>query len=69
MRHRSAGLSPRELDVLRLVAQGLSNRETAAQLFVSEATVKSHLIHAFGKLGVDSRTAAVAAARSAGLLD
>ena len=69
MRHRSAGLSPRELDVLRLVAQGLSNRETAAQLFVSEATVKSHLIHAFGKLGVDSRTAAVAAARSAGLID
>lgn len=69
MRHRRAGLTPRELDVLRLVADGLSNRDTAARLFVSEATVKSHLIHAFEKLGVDSRTAAVAAARAAGLLE
>ncbi|GMA21490.1 response regulator transcription factor [Arsenicicoccus piscis] len=69
MRNRTAGLSARELDVLRLVAQGLSNRDTAARLFVSEATVKSHLIHVFSKLGVDSRTAAVAAARAAGLID
>lgn len=69
MRNRTAGLSARELDVLRLVAEGLSNRDTAARLFVSEATVKSHLIHVFSKLGVDSRTAAVAAARAAGLID
>ena len=69
MRTRTAGLSERELDVLRLVADGASNKEVARALFVSEATVKTHLNHAFGKLGVDSRTAAVATARSAGLLD
>lgn len=69
IRTRRAGLSDRELDVLRLVADGLSNREIAKTLFVSEATVKTHLNHAFGKLGVDSRTAAVAAARSAGLVE
>lgn len=68
-RTRRAGLSERELDVLRLVAEGLSNREIAKGLFVSEATVKTHLNHAFGKLGVDSRTAAVAAARAAGLVE
>ncbi|WP_101651348.1 response regulator [Brevibacterium ihuae] len=61
-------LSDRELDVLRLVAEGLANREIARRLFVSEATVKTHLVHAFGKLGVESRTAAVAAARRHGLL-
>ncbi|WP_131104429.1 response regulator [Ornithinimicrobium sufpigmenti] len=69
MRVRRAELSPRELEVLRQVAQGRSNREVARELMVSEATVKTHLVHAFGKLGVDSRTAAVAAARRAGLLD
>lgn len=68
MRTRRAGLSDRELEVLRLVAQGLSNREVAKVLFVSEATVKTHLNHAFGKLGVESRTAAVAAGRAAGLI-
>ena len=52
-----------------LGARGLSNREIARQLVVSEATVKTHLNHVFGKLGVDNRTAAVAAARGAGLLD
>lgn len=68
MRTRTADLSARELDVLRLVDRGLSNRQIARELFVSEATVKTHLNHAFGKLRVDSRTAAVAAARNAGLI-
>jgi DNA-binding NarL/FixJ family response regulator len=61
-------VSPREVEVLAEVAAGLSNRAIARKLFVSEATVKSHLVHAFTKLGVDNRTAAVAAARSLGLL-
>ncbi len=58
----------RELDVLVLAADGLSNRQIARQLFVSEATVKTHLVHLFTKLGVESRTAAVAAARARGLI-
>lgn len=61
-------LSDREREVLERVAHGLSNREIARALFVSEATVKTHLVHAFAKLGADSRTAAVAKAREAGLL-
>jgi len=61
-------LSPRELDVLRLVADGAANRRIAQQLVLSEATVKSHLVHIFTKLGVDSRTAAVAVARQQGML-
>lgn len=69
IRTRRAGLSERELEVLRLVASGLSNRSVAKTLFVSEATVKTHLNHAFSKLGVDNRTAAVATARSAGLIE
>ena len=69
LRTRRAGLSAREVEVMRLVAEGLSNRQVAKRLFVSEATVKTHLNHAYTKLGVDSRTAAIAAARSAGLLD
>lgn len=69
MRVRRAELSARELEVLGQVALGRSNREVARELVLSEATVKTHLVHAFGKLGVDSRTAAVAAARRAGLLD
>lgn len=68
MRTRQAALSGRELEVLTLVAQGLSNRGIAKHLFISEATVKSHLNHAFVKLDADSRTAAVAAARAAGLV-
>jgi DNA-binding NarL/FixJ family response regulator len=52
-------LSDREVEVLRLVAQGASNKEVAKQLWISEATVKTHLIHIFGKLGVSDRTAAV----------
>lgn len=70
MRERTRrALSERELDVLRLVAEGRSNREIARALFVSEATVKTHLNHAFSKLGVTSRTGAVAHARRTGLLD
>jgi DNA-binding NarL/FixJ family response regulator len=61
-------LSQRELEVLELVAGGSTNREAAAQLFVSEATVKTHLLHIYAKLGVSDRTAAVAAAFNRGLL-
>ena len=52
-------LSQRELEVLRLVAGGAGNREAAARLFVSEATIKTHLLHIYGKLGVRDRAAAV----------
>ena len=52
-------LSQRELEVLRLVAGGAANREAAAQLFVSEATIKTHLLHIYSKLGVRDRAAAV----------
>ncbi|MCD7053783.1 response regulator transcription factor [Rhodococcus sp. BH2-1] len=63
-----AGLSVREIEVLSLVAEGLTNRAIAKQLFVSEATVKSHLVQAFTKLAVDNRTAAVVVARERGLI-
>ncbi|MFE3198191.1 response regulator [Embleya sp. NPDC055664] len=63
-----AVLSPRESEVLRLVAGGATNREAAAALFVSEATVKTHLLHLYGKLGVRDRAAAVAEAYRRGLL-
>ncbi|MFI9525259.1 response regulator [Micromonospora rosaria] len=61
-------LSQRELEVLTLVARGSSNRETAARLFISEATVKTHLLHVYAKLGVNDRAAAVATAYDRGLL-
>lgn len=61
-------LSTREIEVLELVAQGLSNDAIGKQLFLSQATVKSHLVHVFTKLGVDSRTSAVAAARAQRLI-
>ncbi|MFI7599628.1 response regulator [Actinoplanes sp. NPDC049681] len=61
-------LSPRELEVLGLIARGSSNREAASRLFISEATVKTHLLHAYAKLGVRDRAAAVAAAFERGLL-
>ncbi len=61
-------LSPRELEVLALVAEGLSNRAIGERLFVGEATVKTHLLHAFVKLGVDDRTRAVTKAMELGLL-
>lgn len=62
-------LTPREIDVVAQVATGRSNREIAKALHVSEMTVKSHLVHIFTKLGVGSRTAAVASARHQGLID
>lgn len=68
MRAPGTALSNRETEVLRLVADGLSNAEIAARLYLTQATVKSHLVHIYGKLGVDSRTAAVAAATSRGLI-
>lgn len=61
-------LTPRELEVLQLVAAGSSNREIGHELMLSEATVKSHLVHIYDKLGVRSRTSAVAAAREQGVL-
>ncbi len=64
----SVVLTPRELDVLRLVAEGLSNREIGVRLHLGEATVKTHLLTAFPKLGARSRTGAVTRARDLGLL-
>ena len=61
-------LSGREAEVLKLVSGGTSNKEIGQQLHISEATVKSHLSHIFGKLGVDDRTAAVTAALERGIL-
>ncbi|GAA3320319.1 response regulator [Arthrobacter ramosus] len=55
-------LSAREVQLVELLATGMSNRAMAKQLFISEATVKTHLVHIYGKLGVDNRTAAIAAA-------
>ncbi|MFJ3488361.1 response regulator transcription factor [Leifsonia aquatica] len=68
LRAPRVSLSAREIEVLGLVAAGRTNTEVATELFVSETTVKSHLAHIFTKLGVTSRTAAVAAARERGIL-
>lgn len=64
----SEKLSSRELDVLKLVADGSSNKEIASALHVSPATVKTHLIHIFRKLNVNDRTAAVTVALDRGIL-
>lgn len=61
-------LSAREREVLALVAKGTPNREIARTLFISEATVKTHLTHLYGKLGVKDRAAAVAVAYDRGIL-
>jgi DNA-binding NarL/FixJ family response regulator len=61
-------LTAREVEVLSLVARGLSNGEIAQELFIGEATVKSHLLHVFDKLGVSDRTAAVTTAIQKGIL-
>jgi DNA-binding NarL/FixJ family response regulator len=64
----SDALSARELEVLTLIAQGETNRGAAARLFISEATVKTHLLHIYEKLDVNDRAAAVATAYERGLL-
>lgn len=68
MRTPAEALTKRELEVLQLVGEGLSNQQISKALFLSQATVKSHLVHVFAKLGVESRTAAVAAARERRLI-
>ena len=68
MRMPDIALTRREIEVLALVADGLSNRAIAARLHLTEGTVKSHLARCYTKLGVDSRTAAVATATNLGLI-
>ncbi|MEE1785441.1 response regulator transcription factor [Streptomyces sp. SP17BM10] len=68
MRTPAASLSNREIEVLGLVADGLTNQQVSQRLHLSQATVKSHLVHIYTKLGVDSRTAAVREARGKGLI-
>ncbi|SCF78873.1 response regulator transcription factor [Streptomyces sp. Ncost-T10-10d] len=65
---QNESLSGREREVLELVAKGTSNREIAAELFISEATVKTHLTHIFAKLGAKDRAAAVAVGYDRGIL-
>jgi DNA-binding NarL/FixJ family response regulator len=65
----ATALSPRELEVLHLVGRGLSNVDIGRELYISEATVKTHLLRTFAKLGVSDRTAAVTRAIAAGLID
>ncbi|MCW1249297.1 response regulator transcription factor [Acaricomes phytoseiuli] len=64
----SHSLTSREVQLLELLSTGLSNRTMAKQLFVSEATVKTHLVHIYAKLGVENRTAAIAAAVQRGVI-
>ncbi|HEV3011650.1 MAG TPA: response regulator transcription factor [Actinomycetota bacterium] len=71
VRGRAATVEPltqRELEVLQLIARGTTNREAARRLFISEASVKAHLLHVYAKLGVNDRAAAVATAYERGLL-
>ena len=67
-RQQSLGITAREMEILTLVARGLSNREIATQLFVSENTVKTHCARAFDKLGAARRTQAVQRGKEMGLL-
>lgn len=60
----ATALTDREIEILRRLATGATNRELARALFISEATVKTHLVHIYGKLGVDNRTRAVDRARA-----
>ncbi|MEU0569771.1 response regulator transcription factor [Nonomuraea sp. NPDC005983] len=62
MRDPGTALSAREVEILELLASGEGNREIARRLFITEATVKTHLVHIYSKLGVETRTAAVTAA-------
>jgi two-component system, NarL family, response regulator LiaR len=68
VQQQSLGITARELEILNLVARGLSNREIATQLFVSENTVKTHCARAFDKLGAARRTQAVLRGKELGLL-
>jgi two-component system, NarL family, response regulator LiaR len=67
-RQQTLGITPRELEILTLIARGSSNREIAAQLFVSENTVKTHCARVFDKLGAARRTQAVQRGKEFGLL-
>jgi DNA-binding CsgD family transcriptional regulator len=67
-RLRELGITPRELEILGLIAEGLSNREIADRLFVSENTVKTHSRRLFDKLGAQRRTQAVQLAKTARLI-
>ena len=68
VQQQNLGITARELEILALVARGLSNREIAAELFVSENTVKTHCSRAFDKLGAARRTQAVQRGKELGLL-
>lgn len=68
LREPVSPLSARELEILRLLASGTTNREVAARLFISEATVKTHVLHIYSKLDVNDRAAAVAVGYRRGLL-
>ncbi|WP_149549877.1 response regulator [Streptomyces marokkonensis] len=68
LRAPHTSLTRRETEVLTLVAEGLSNQRVSERLHLTQATVKSHLAHIYAKLGVDSRTAAVAAALGLGII-
>jgi DNA-binding CsgD family transcriptional regulator len=67
-RLETLGITPRELEILELIAQGLSNKEIASQLFVSENTVKTHSSRVFDKLNARRRTQAVQFAKEQGLI-
>jgi ATP/maltotriose-dependent transcriptional regulator MalT len=67
-RLKDLGITPRELEILELIAQGMSNREIADKLFVSENTVKTHSSRLFDKLGAKRRTQAVQLGKEMGLI-
>ena len=67
-RRQELGITPREFEILELIAQGMSNREIAAKLFVSENTVKTHSSRVLDKLGAKRRTQAVQMGKELGLL-
>jgi two-component system, NarL family, response regulator LiaR len=67
-RQEELGITPRELEILELIAAGLSNKEIAGKLYVSENTVKTHSARVFGKLSAKRRTQAVQRAKEAGLI-
>lgn len=68
LREPRPALSPREVEILKLLAQGLSNRALSKKLYISEATVKTHLVHIYDKLDVDNRTAAITTALDRGII-